>query len=48
MNINKAMEDLEELKESESFEEYLSNNREGIYEILNAKAEELYEIWCVN
>ena len=43
MDLNKAMEELEEIKSSESFEEYLSNNREEIYKLLKAKSEELIE-----
>lgn len=43
MDLNEVFEELEEIKESESFEEYLSNNREEIYKILKAKSEELIE-----
>ena len=43
MDIIKAAEDLRELEEAESFEEYIKENNDEIYEILNAKAEELIE-----
>lgn len=43
MDIIKAAEDLRELEEAESFEEYIKENKDEIYEILNAKAEELIE-----
>ncbi|MCM1008767.1 MAG: hypothetical protein NC485_12770 [Ruminococcus flavefaciens] len=43
MDIIKAAEDLRELEEAESFEEYIKENKDEIYEILNAKSEELIE-----
>ena len=41
MNFNKAIEQLDDIRSSESFEEYFSRNREEIYEILHEKSEEL-------
>lgn len=43
MDIIKAAEDLRELEEAESFEEYIKDNKDEIYKILNDKSEELIE-----
>lgn len=43
MDLNKALEEFDEIKESESFEEYLAKNKEKIYDLLKAKSEELIE-----
>ncbi|MBR6669552.1 MAG: hypothetical protein IKL31_02255, partial [Ruminococcus sp.] len=43
MDIIKAAEDLRELEEAESFEEYIAENKEEICRILNEKSEELIE-----
>ena len=42
-DLNKALEQLDEIKSSESIEDYLNNHQEEIYEILKEKSDSLIE-----